>query len=239
MAILDDADQSLGYYLEPHVIGIHCPVVAGSPDCGQQFIVYFSMSVPRANLVVARRPEGPRVVGLQMGDTLEKLGALAFHSGELPYVDDEVGPGWFYPWRGEYLPDPEHDVARRWLLAPPETTGVMVEPAFGECPATLTLTLQRAPSSEPGKEPLAESGLLPGAGIQHTTAFPVGPPLVKQKPRALGRPLIRGPVGRGHARWHALRRRDNHADCLGWRRWTGGWRVRDRALAPPDPAHLS
>ncbi|MCL4240020.1 MAG: hypothetical protein KJ048_01605 [Dehalococcoidia bacterium] len=183
MAILDDADQSLGYYVEPRVIGIHCPVSSGSPDCGEQFIVYFSMSMPAARLVVARKSEGYRVVGLQMGDTVEKLGALAVHGGDLPYVGDGVGPGWFYPWRGEYLPDPEHDVARRWLFAPPEISGAMVEPAFGKCPATLTVTLQGAPSIEPGKEPLAEVWVVAGVrGIQHTIGIPDRPPLVKQNP---------------------------------------------------------
>lgn len=183
MAILDDADQYLGYYAEPHVIGIHCPVVSGSPDCGERFIIHFSMLMPSANLVVGRRPEGFRVVALQMGNTLEKPEGIAFHRGELPYVDDGVGPGWFYPWRGEYLPDPEHDVPRRWLFAPPDVTGVMVEPASGACPATLTLTLLGAQSTEPGKQPLAEVWLVAGVrGIQHTIGIPGRPPLVKLNP---------------------------------------------------------
>lgn len=183
MAILDDADQSLGYYVEPHVIGIHCPVVSGSPDCGEQFIVYFSMSMPAARLLVARKSEGYRVVGLQMGDTVEKLGAIAVHGGELPYVHDKVGPGWFFPWRGDYLPDPGHDVPRRWLLAPPEVAGVTVRPPSGSCPATLTLTLPAAPPSAPGKEPLPSVWIVAGArGIQHSVGIPGRPPLVVQEP---------------------------------------------------------
>ncbi|NJD65086.1 MAG: hypothetical protein FIB00_07570 [Chloroflexi bacterium] len=183
MAILDDADQYLGYYVEPHVIGIHCPVVSGSPECGEQFIVYFSMAMPSANAVVERRPEGLRLVGLQMGDALEKPGAIASHRGDLPYFGDRVGPGWFYPWRGEYLPDPEHDVPRRWLFAPPELSGVTVRPPSGPCPATLTLTLSEAPSSAPGKEPLPRVWIIAGTrGIQHTVGIPGRPPLVVQDP---------------------------------------------------------
>lgn len=183
MAILDDADQYLGYYVEPHVVGIHCPIVSGSADCTERFIVYLSMSLPSTNLVVERRSEGLRLVGLQMGDALGKPGVIASHRGGLPFVDDAVGPGWFFPWRGDYLPDPEHDVPRRWLLAPPEISSVTVEPAFGECPATLTLNLLEARSTEPGKESIAEVWLVPGVrGIQHTFGTPGRPPLVKVNP---------------------------------------------------------
>lgn len=181
--ILDEADTQLGYYDQPYVIGIHCPVVSGSPDCGEQFIVYFSMLFPSTNFVVERKPEGLRVVALQMGNTLEKPEGIAFHRGELPYVDDGVGPGWFYPWRGEYAPDPQHQVPRRWLFAPSEVTGVTVEPASGPCPATLTLTLLGARPTEPLKEPLAEVWVVSGVrGIQHTIGIPGRPPLVKLNP---------------------------------------------------------
>ena len=183
MAILDDADQYLGYYVAPHVIGIHCPAVAGSPDCGGQFIVYFSMSMPGANAIVERRPEGLRLVGLQMGDALEKPGAIASHRGELPYLDDGFVEGWFFPWRADYVPDPEHEVPRRWLFASPRISGVTVEPAFGKCPATLTLTFLEAPSTKPGEEPHAEVWIVAGVrGIQHTIGIPGRPPLVKLNP---------------------------------------------------------
>jgi hypothetical protein len=183
MTILDDADGYLGHYLQPHVIGIHCPVVSGRPDCGEQFIIYFSMSMPSTNLVVARRPEGLRLVGLQMGDALGKPGAIPSHRGELPYLLGGMGSGWFYPWRGEYLPDPQHDVPRRWLLAPPGITGVTVSPPSGPCPATLTLTLPEAPPSAPGKEPVAEVWVVAGVrGLQHTIGIPGRPPLVKLSP---------------------------------------------------------
>jgi len=183
MTILDDADQYLGYYVEPHVIGVHCPVVSGSPDCREQFIVYFSMSRPGTHFVVEPLPGGFRVVALQMGNTLEKPEGIAFHRGDLPYVDDGVGPGWFYPWRGEYTPDPKHDVPRRWLLAAPEISGVTVRPPSGPCPATLTLTLSEAPPSASGKEPLARVWIIAGPrGVGHTVGIPGRPPLVVQDP---------------------------------------------------------
>lgn len=181
-SIIQDADDWLGYYKAPYPVGIHCPVGEGAIDCRDQFIVYFSLLGPNTNFNVARTSGGLAIFGLQLGNTLEDHDRIDFYEGDLRFVaDDGVVDGWFYRWRGRTEPDPRHEVPRRWLLAPPEVTGVTVSPASGPCPATLMLSLAEEPDREAGKEPLPSVWIVAGvSGIE--VGIPGRPPLVEQNP---------------------------------------------------------
>jgi len=182
MAILDDGDSYLGYYVQPHVVGIHCPVRGGSPDCGGEIRVHLSLQNPGTHLIVSPRDGALRLIGLQMGDTGEG-GPVYVHGGPLLFPSAPMAEGWFFPWNGHHEPDPGHEVPRRWLFASPQVSGVTVSPARGECPATLTLRLLETPDTKSGDAPHAEVWIAAGVrGLQHTIGIPGRPPLVKVTP---------------------------------------------------------
>ncbi len=178
--ILGGVSEPVSAYVAPHPIGIHCALAGGVPDCTGPFVIYFEFPLPGMHFVVEREGAGFVIRSIQMGNTTDDRD-FALHPGPLLLALESLVDGWFYPWKGQQFPDPDLTVPRRWLLAPPEVTGVVVSPASGPCPTTLTLTFPEAPVAEPGKEPLPSVWIVAGvSGIE--VGIPGRPPLVEQNP---------------------------------------------------------
>lgn len=145
--------------LPPHIIGIHCPVSAGSAACRDEFVVYFDGA---PNVGVRAVGERLRIGWLQFGNFAEDPSVWRT-GGDLAYAHTDLLPGRFWPWRPAPTREALDIVKERWLFAPPPVADLRAEPSEGACPAEVTLRLVPAPGPfKPGKEPVPVARIFPG-----------------------------------------------------------------------------
>ncbi len=149
LAVLEGGHGLGPYVAQPRIVGLHCPMSEGPPDCRERAIVYFEGA---AHFHIERGDGGWRIRALQFGHTAEDVSVFG-GGGALPFPWERLEDGWYYAWRPKYVPDPADMTREEWLLAPPEVSQVTVWPPEGGCPARLTVQVPPEHRATPPKGP--------------------------------------------------------------------------------------